>query len=667
MSNLDAGQGAVGEVFCAASNISSEVILTQQFNPGNDTTGVGTIDNPYLTPDQALKEIRVFEGQAAHTKQWKIWMISKNGEVGDYPRTTRDGPTNYPESAVGGPDFYIIHAGYNKDWGPTPTNKWDNINDKPIFGGYTNSLNGQAIRLMKATDLTIKSDAADIWFLNTNAGDPRNMLFYHCRFQRIISTALIHVSHGSNDDTLTDRGFFGCTFDIGILKSNGFMHNCLINNGGTGDCMQLSFGGTFQNEFLKYHNCIFLCDGIGFFCLNNGDNLDGWVSDSSTHTRTGNTYRITNGAQFILRKIGGIIDAAFTIFGANDAESQGVDPIFVNEGEPALANASPVFDKGVGLGGIFLTALVDPTGDDDHLRDAVGEIWGDSIGPTTPVTANTVTLFSQRSPGPIQQPLGYVPPQGPMIFPVGTIGFITPFAVGRIEPDVDALGTCQVRLLQADDAAGTVNVLKLDSAPININVNNRFLQISEDGGGDVTVTLDLLGFNTIDLHAHLQTKLNAAGLTGTYTVAYNVGTGITTISATGLGSGFELKFLSGTNAVDSIARLFGFNAIDTAQNTTIDGDQAIDQNFKDASVTFEFASDYTEGQDPAFSGTWLPMGTGDPTQDFNDEGTNGVRCDGLGGVRHVRVDLGTVSALDSKFHGWRVWNGNLRSEAVALV
>ena len=257
-----------------------------------------------------------------------------------------------------------------------------------------------------------------------------------------------------------------------------------------------------------------------------------------------------------------------------------------------------------------------------------------------------------------------MPDESVMIFPVGLIGIPTDFAVGRVTGDPDGAGTCQAQLIQADNEAGTTNVLKLDSVPIFVTATNKYIDISEDGNADVATVITEGVYNSLTLMAEIQTQLNAnGGLAGTYTVIHNPTTGITDISVAGLGSGIEIKFGTGANSADSVSRLLGFLKADTAQLTTVLSTYAVDANYYDATVLWEYAADYTEGEDPATSGTWLPMGNGNPSNG-GVEGTDGVDC--VATPRHIRVNVGLVSALDLRFHGFRGWNGNLRTQAVAL-
>jgi hypothetical protein len=664
MSNLDPAQGAAGEVFCASSNISSEIVSGQQFNPGDDIGGVGTIVNPYETVDQALREIRIFEGQASTTKKWKIWLITKAGEIGDYARTLRDQNVNYPETSLADP-FYFVFESYNKLWGPAPTFKWDNINDKAIWQGFENVTKDQGIRLFQAANIHLKTDATKLIDLNCSLSGSAAIRIktYGCRFSRLSLNSKLEF-FGSEDLTMIlshMAGTFdlGCNFNVPLQPDySSYLMNCLIDNAAVGDCIEFQD----SNNEPSIMNCTFNCSGVGFYVYRNV----GSTSVKSSLLRTGNTYNLKDGGGLAVWSTITPPEATFIpgSYGVQDVESQALDPLYVNPGEPELSNASLVFDKGMALGGVFLLNITDPTNENKHLVDAQGFRWGDQIGPESPDTANGVSKFSHRSPGPIQQPLGYVTEENVLVYAVGSIPSNTVYAVARVGTDADLAGTCQLQLIQADDSAGTTNVLKVDSSPVNVKATNKFVEISEDGAPDVTVSLVEAGYNTVDLHSHLQTRLNAAGLTGTYAVDYDSGTKKSTISATGLISGFELKFSSGVNANDSLARLFGFDAVDSTQSNSATGQNPVDQNFFDASLSWEWSDDYVIGQDPSVSGSWQAMGTEDPG-DTGVEGTNGVSCTAI--TRFVRVDVGSVSPVNLKFHGFRAWNGNLRSESLAVI
>lgn len=665
MSALDSGQFAAGEVWINSGAASGV------FGAGNDTTGTGTSAAPYATLDEAMAQWRISEGAAPLTKQVTFRMLTDSASSqSSYAQFDR-GADNTTYHETSSPAFYTIIEGWDTTWGDTTKGVWTDIDLKPIWGGFQNTgTPDQGIRLIKTEDLSFESDTTKIVDQNcTSLGDAINYVSYGCRYSRISSTDLFKFEA---DGIESNFNFHACTFDVGYSTINNTSSNapkfanCYINNGGTGDCFEIfSNSGAGNISTVNILNSIFVCSGAGFLCYDNGiGNID--PSTLTSMTRTGNTYNIIDGASFSEWSDTSGVLSAFASAGVQDTESQEVDPIFVSDGDPALANASPILDKGMALGGVWLTDLTDPTGNSSEDVDALRAKWGDEIDPTNTATSNGETVWSHRSPGPIQQILSNNPTASELLFSVGIVGVSSIYVAAEVGLDFDGIGTCHFRLLQADNAAGTSGLITVDSAPIEVNINNKFIDIIEDSGSEVNVSLTESTYTTLELMTEIETQLNAAGLTGTYTVSYNTSTGITTISATGLSSGFEMLWATGTNSSDSIAVLIGFTSSDSAQTTSLDSDQAVDQNLFDSSLTWELSRDYTPGEDPATSGAWSDIGTGQPTDDGTDEGTNGVRCDGVGGTVFVRIDIGTISNTDQKFHGFQAWNGNTATIDAAL-
>ena len=395
MSALDPTQGTLGTVYCASANIVSEIVNLQQFNPGDDSTGVGTKDNPYETPEQACKEIRLYEGQAETTKIWRVCMISANGQIGSYPRFNLDAGTLFPIN-TGGTPFMFIFAGYNKQWGVgTVDSKWDDVDDKPEWGGAASG----SLRYSQYVDITIKTDVGNVFGqYGANGG---SLQVYKCNIRRIVSTAAITSSR--------DATFMSCVFYIGVAKlSSGnpyYFVNCTFFIK-TGFAMSYIFGGGAGNHYLSWLNCVFHIDGAGSFVVINTEDAGGFGAPNII--RTGNTYHLTNGASFRQDKeFGPALPFIPGGYGIHDVESQEVDPIFVSPDKAPLGNSSPVYDKGVALGGVFNTKLLDQTGEDKHLVDALGEKWGDSFGPENPVTANAESVFSPKIAWSYSTTIGY--------------------------------------------------------------------------------------------------------------------------------------------------------------------------------------------------------------------------------------------------------------------
>lgn len=100
----------------------------------------------------------------------------------------------------------------------------------------------------------------------------------------------------------------------------------------------------------------------------------------------------------------------------------------------------------------------------------------------------------------------------------------------------------------------------------DVENESKFLDFDE-GGGELTATIQLGSFTPTNIAIAIQTAMNAVGGL-TYIVTFNRAARTFTISA---GSAFDLLITSGTNASASIFATVGFTGADVTGLTTYDG------------------------------------------------------------------------------------------------
>lgn len=670
MSILNGGQATLGIVWC------NDGAASGPYGVGNDTTGDGTPATPYATPDQALQEIRVHEGQVHTTQQWEIRMLSEPGGGEDYGEIIHTDDDVHPCMDGAG---WMIFSGWNKAWTISDRGQWIDQADKPGFNNYrrrladvTNNLSSTGIQQIVFSDVNFFNTSATntgyVWNeATTSLGGVAIQYFYGCRFDRSvaqIALSRVHGTVGSGAVLIACQSFREMYFQLNGGSSTSYAINCYFyTNQDTAAIRWIWSSGNLQP--VTTNNCIFVADGVGIYTWLTSGTVDSVVSSAGTTTsfRNANIYLPKNGGLWAQSGGNAYSNLVFPQGSGDDVLSSQLDPIMVDElTNPQLSNASPAIDKGIAPTAVH--GNQDPTGNNLHLRDGLGYRWADVFTASTQLVTKRDYPFTHRGVGPIQNPLIYVTDAVPVSAPVGLIGYFAEHVAGEVQPDPDGAGTGQFRLRQSDDDAGLTNPIFVDSAPEHVVSGNKYIDIQEDGGIPAAVVLIEGVYNTASLVSHIQTRLNSAGLTGTYTVSYNSGTELFTISATGLTTGFELLWLTGANRLNSARRLVGFSEADTAQSTSVDSDFKILENFYDASLFYEWSNNYDGVSDPSASGTWNAMGNGIPS-DVGVEGTDGVSL--TTSPRYVRVDMNNKSAVNLKFHSFGMWNGNLVSDDTAAV
>ena len=101
-----------------------------------------------------------------------------------------------------------------------------------------------------------------------------------------------------------------------------------------------------------------------------------------------------------------------------------------------------------------------------------------------------------------------------------------------------------------------------------INENNKFLNFDE-GGGELTATLNVGSYTLGEFFNEVSRALNAASLNETYTVTLDRSTRLITITGSNT---FDLLINSGTQASQSVYPLAGFNGADRTGATSYEGD-----------------------------------------------------------------------------------------------
>jgi len=129
-------------------------------------------------------------------------------------------------------------------------------------------------------------------------------------------------------------------------------------------------------------------------------------------------------------------------------------------------------------------------------------------------------------------------------------------------------------------AFGQVSSAEVASFTVTGGSNDK-INFKEDGGSELTATLDaatyVMGASSAvagSLCANIKAKLEAAG-SGTYTVTFNVSTGIVSVAVAGGASAVQLLFSTGTNAATSARTLLGFGSVDTSSAASVSGGTAV--------------------------------------------------------------------------------------------
>jgi len=109
-----------------------------------------------------------------------------------------------------------------------------------------------------------------------------------------------------------------------------------------------------------------------------------------------------------------------------------------------------------------------------------------------------------------------------------------------------------------------------------VSATNNKMDLNENGGAELTATLDAGNYSIAQLEAELKKQLEVAGA-GTYTAEYNRATRKFTISATGVTT-FSFLFKTGTNRLVSPYDMLGFSTgADMTGALTITSTVALDE------------------------------------------------------------------------------------------
>lgn len=673
MSGIDAGQIALRIVWI--HNGVAELKGGINWGAGNDTTGTGTPQAPYLTVLQALKEIRVVEGQKDITRTWEPRLLTDDDETNDYGDTTFNDDATIPDT----PDPHImILSGWLKTWGDTNRGKWATIAERPKHGRIAKltigALGGGLVRwVFVDTEFTSTSIILVEILLDANTFTVNPTALgkaYGCTFDWTTVAGTINrvFRYSGNANTVFSRmGFVGCFFKRKISNfetindNNGAVVgadvvNCTFIPKLSESCLE-----PFDTRNWSILNCIVSPDGAGTFAIQNRGNSIIESLFSRHHSR----YHRRGSSSFFRQHANGTADLdTFSKVGGQDTESSEGDPLLISSTNPIITDASPSLDKG-GLHAVFWQQAFDPTNNNFHEADILRYCWGDSLDINTPSTANGDSKYSHRAIGCHQNLLGVIPDLSVVVWPIGIIQVVTPYVASPVPKDNDLLGTLQFRTFQASNVGLTADLVIKDSVPLVVDTTNNKINFKEDGGVERTATLVSGNYTTQELMPIIETAMQTApSATGTYTATYDSNTELVTIAASGAVTNVQLLFLTGTDQANATKVLIGFLPIDTADQPSHVGTDALLENFFDSVLTYEFSSDYVSGLDPAVSGSWDPLGIGLPS-DVGVEGTNGVSGEPAD-TRFVRVDLGTVSPLLLRYHAIQFFNGKFKSQNIEV-
>lgn len=670
MSALNPAQAALKVVYCYDPGTGvAETKGGVAWKLGNDTTGDGRSGDvagaPYATLDQALQEIRTFEGQELTTKDWEIRMVTDDDEASVYGTVDYSGDAAHPSTD----SFHFIFRGWLKAWGDPlfadVAGKWAGIAEFVNFNFFKRSsgtnIHGPKRMTWMGVNFTNTSAGEKDIEISTSTINASYIRMRGCTFNGTSSKAgnVSQANTNAPDVSYTGCSFFNQQLDvsqIGTTSSGQYsigLINCYFHSTSFVSIKFDDNGGTIA-KYMPTLSCIFNLDG-SIHAYDNQTPVDA----KNNYIRDNNRYWLQGAANFA-KWSSSITTAVFAPTGAKDAFASSGDPDFVSAANPALNDTSLIVDKGGIPTDLTDFSHDDPSGNDFDMIDALNFFWGDSIDGTTQDVANSNGLFSQRGVGPIQNALGMTPPVASVASPKNIISFTPVYLAAKVTPDPDGAGTCQPRFLQAGNIEMDTALLIKDAWPLNVTASDNKINFKEDGGGELTATLTVAIYNTADLMTEIKTQLDSAGA-GTYTVTYNTGTNKVDISVAGAITNVQILWATGTDTANAAFKWTGFRPTDTPNQPSHTADDPTLENFYDSALTYEYSEDYDGVSDPAVDGTWFDLGTGDPN-DSGVQGTDGVDCIG---DRWVRVDFATASSMVDKFHSVQFSSGTFKSAAIA--
>lgn len=650
------------------------------FNAGNNATANGDASNPYETPDAALAALNEYFADDLHSGQTGDQVVDKNycirivvntGETNTYS----DAEVNFRSSTANiGNEGTIL----------TFIKLYDTAGAKIIFQGWKRS-DGDVRTIGPVSTWT---DGAGVdkpqWTFGfvakqnaTNSGG------HHCLHSQWKDLRLVvagsvgdFFNQPSTSGTWASENlgpqFFGCHISGGVAK---FDANNVTNRGRAALISCLYFGavsggtGTTNgllaivNSYMEGSKCFgessatdirafnTICRAIGGFAIDQpATTVASGLSEHNCYFLDGGLFINSSSGVFAT-----LADAITAGRASPDQASIEADPQIVADGtDYRLQDSSPC----VGAGGQstnvnFTNAISDPDAKGWDKYDFLNKEYSDTGTEIVGLYGNR----TRRSIGPFQNLSAAAPDKPRVLFPVdATVGNIS-HVVGEAKISPQG-GTIAGRVIVADDINLTTNVSIYDSTPITITaaVNDK-IDFREDDTTTFAATLTPGVYSTATLATEIKTQLEAAGA-GTYTVTYDgLAGGNTrkyTISVAGGATTVIIQWATGTNALTSVRPELGFRQLDTTDAASHTSDDPVEENFYDAALTWEYATDYSAGADPQVSGTWGAMGTGEPSAS-GTPGTDGALGDG---TADIRVDLPTAIGLDGKFIAFANYSGS---------
>ena len=672
MSALNPAQAALKVVYCY--DPGSGVAETKggvAWKLGNDTTGDGRSGDvagaPYATLDQALQEVRTFEGQELTTQDFEFRMVTDDDEASVYGTVDYTGDAAHPSTD----SFHFILRGWLKSWGDAlfadVSGKWAGIAEYPSLNYFKRSsgtnIHGPKRMTWLGVNFTNTSTSEKDIEISTSTINGSYIRMRGCTFNGTSSNAG-NVSQANT--TTPDVSYTGCSFfnqpldvkQIGTTSSAQYnigLINCYFHSTSLVSIKFDDNGGTIA-KYMPTLSCIFNLDG-SIHAYDNQTPFDA----KNNYFRDNNRYWLQGAANFA-KWSSSITTAVFAPVGSKDVFASSGDPDFVSAANPALNDTSLIVDKGAISTDLSKYSHEDPSGNKFDTIDALNFFWGDSIDSSTAAVAGSTGLFSQRGVGPIQNARGMTPPIAVIASPKNIISFGPVYLAAKVTDDPDGVGTVQPRFLQASNLAMDTDLVILDAWPLNITAGDNKINFKEDGGAERTATISTGVKSTADLVADIKTALEAApSSTGTYTVTYNIGTNKIEIAVSGAVSTVQLLWSTGTDVANAAFKWTGFRPSDTPDQASHTADDPTLENFYDAARVYEFSTDYDGVSDPGVSGAWNDLGTGDPS-DAGVEGNDGVDAEGVDSW--VRTDFNNKSPMVDKFHSAQFSSGTLKSSAI---
>lgn len=681
------------ETFTAGTNIFDAATLgtttagvdTAVFERGNDFSGDGTAKAPYANTQEAMNQLKIHvvnDLAKELDKNYFMLHISKLGETNDYVSNLNfqqvgnavDGTPIPTGIYQGSTTRKVIWQGWRKDDGLKLTDaqvgQWTEVYDteKPKLTSLQNTISllttingyrGQSFQIKDCVlDMLGEASFANSLFnVSQNAanasvasavqiigciirGGIRNLGIFNVsngqfRFIGIIAS-IVEMSEvtGATGNNDTRKFFQNCTFP-NLVNGINYDRIAFLRVQGASNIYRSTGilsrapndGGSFKGNFNVYNRVGAIAEDPSGAALNT--TLQD-VIDSQTPSGDG-----------VFQQHSFDLDPLFVDFSGNDFTLK------------AGSIAEAVGGKAPGLS--EAPSVVDPDSKGWDKFDFLNKLWIDTTEETLNLFTTTVTIRTRRSIGAFQSLVSGSPQNPQILFPLTTTEGQPQHIVFQANKSPQA-GTVHAQVVVADNSDLTLNAQFFDSVPINITTSNNKINFKEDGGGELTATLTVGIFTTASLLTEIKTQLEAAG-TGTYTVTYDglsgTNTRLFTIAVSGAITNVQFLWHSGTDVLNNARQVLGFNQFDTINTASHDSDSEVRENFYDATITWEDADDYTAGENPLSSGTWLDIGTGDPSGSGTPN-TDGADGDG---THDIRVDIPAKFGLNSKFIGASLWSG----------